>query len=487
MPLVPSRRVRLSAALCGIGILMVGCNPDGAADRSGIRGTALITAPSLQAGEPAAVQSWQGRVIEAWVPSGSGYQTFVGLVDSAGEFRIDQVPPGPYWLVFPDEVTAIAGQAKVYVWTEARELDLGYQKQAPLEYPRETLPFGAVLTGLSPVQADDWVEVAPASGLCLLTERPRPLGTEQAGVRPLLDLCRVRPREPIVVRQWRERPSGPLTAATIVKAGAAEFPAAPGAPVPITLTDPPERQLDLRVEHAGFLRQLGLTAPSGTSTNVYFDLMLLTSADPTGAVQGRPEVALRLSGRVSETEGPSASGIRYGDPHPAGWARRYELRYSASHPCSGQASGSTCGGSLVARGPLSELAAGTVQPRVSRPQGLQLDGKDATAPDTEVGPDPTLRWQAPTSGPVSAYLLSLIRLVTDPDGSTREEAAGLFITPRTELTLLPGVLQPGGRYLFKLRALSGLDLDATTAPRRASLRQPPDETWLWSAAFRVAP
>ena len=71
------------------------------------------------------------------------------------------------------------------------------------------------------------------------------------------------------------------------------------------------------------------------------------------------------------------------------------------------------------------------------------------------------------------------------NGSHSEEPVGLFITPKSEVTVLPGVLQPGSRYYFKLRAVSGLDTDPATAPVRAWLRQTPGESTVWSQPFTV--
>jgi hypothetical protein len=199
---------------------------------------------------------------------------------------------------------------------------------------------------------------------------------------------------------------------------------------------------------------------------------------------GRSQLALRLSSTVKDSQNPSQSAIRYGDPYPTDWARGYELRYGAYYPCIAKDTGRGCGSEVYVRGPLSELAAGTVRPRLSRPQALVIDGRDAMTVD-EVGQSPTVHWQAPASGEVSTYLLSLIQLVPQPSGSPIDEPAGLFITSKNEVTMLPGVLKPGSRYYFKLRALSGLDTDPTTAPVRASLRQTPGESTVWSPPFTV--
>lgn len=473
----------LVAALCGISLAAGGCDPTGLDPSGEVHGTALLTLVPPQPGSPPLVQSWEGRRIEAWFPSASGYETREGLVDSAGQFRISGVPAGPYWLVFPDDVTALLDKAKVFVWTEARELDLGYQTVLPESVP-EALPLTSTFTGLSPVEVEDKLEIIPASRSWFVNWGPRPLGAEQATTPSPPARFYVRPGERISVEQWRTKQQGSLTASSIVKYGEGMVvTAGSSATLNVALTDPPARQLDLRVDHAEFVRQLGLNPPGGAPVRTTADFMLLTAPDLQGETLGRPEFALRLSGQFDQTQDPSMSGIRYSDPHRSDWTRIYELRYGASYPCTAQDTGRGCGGSIYARGPLSELATGTAQPRLSLPQGLAIDGRDAMTLEVESSQSPKVRWQAPVSGQVSAYLLSLIHLV--PSGSPDEEDAALFITTKNELTLPPGVLQPGERYYFKLRALGGLDIDATAAPRRASLRKPAAESATRTKPFTV--
>lgn len=472
----------LVAALGGLGLAAVGCDPTGIDPSSEVHGTALKTTIFPQPGSPPLVQTWEGSTIEAWVPGATGYQTFSGALDSAGQFRIANVPPGPYWLVFRDEVTTLSESAKVFVWTEARELDLGYKEWSP-ELQDETVPLGGIITGLSPAELDDYIQLAPASGSWYTTWGPRPLGTEQVAITPPAPL-RVRPGVSVSAQQLRKSQQGSLTANTIVKHGEVVAVAGASSTPNIALRDPPARQLDLQVDHGEFLRQLGSTPPNGATVKMYLDFTLL-AGPKVDEILGRSQTALRLSAAVQESQNPSLTAIRYGDPYPSDWARGYELRYGASYPCTAQDTGSGCGGNVYARGPLSELAAGTLRPRLSRPQGLAIDGKDAMTVGDEVGQSPTVRWQAPASGEVSTYLLSLIHLVPQKNNSPTEEPAGLFITSKNEVTVLPGVLQPGERYYFKLRALSGLDIDAAVAPVRASLRKTPAETTVRSQSFTV--
>lgn len=480
----------LATVLFGIGLAAGGCNPPSKTDAPSdeVRGTALITLMSREAGVPPRVQAWDGRLIWARVPSASGTDNRVGIVDGDGTFRIVGVPPGPYWLSFADAVTSLNQQAHVYVWTEARELDLGSQHQDAILLPGdESLPLGALVTGLSPVEADDQLHLTPSSGAWSLHLGPRPLGAEQVVVNPPPQFNRVRPRERVTAQQWRRSKQGGRTTDVIVRAGEGVVPAEVGMPLYVTLTEPPARQLDLRVDHAGFLRQLGLVIP-GTPTRQSSDFMLIADADPTGATLDGQEAAVRLSvpDAPAQPNDPSASGLRYGDPYPEGWARRYELHYGAAFPCGGAAAASGCFTDLRVRGLLSELTAGTVQPRLSSPQSLTLDGQDAMTTAQTISASPTVRWQAPAHGQAAVYILSVLRLVAKPDGSTSEEDAGRFITKRTELTVLPEVLKPGERYAFELRALGGLALDATVAPRRVLHRPAPAESRLRSAPFTVA-
>jgi hypothetical protein len=473
----------LVAALGGLSLAAAGCDPAGLDPSSEVHGTAFKTTIFLPPGSSPLVQTWMGHTVEAWVPDASGFRTFSGAIDSTGQFRIASVPPGPYWLVFRDEMSTGSADAKVLVWTEARELDLGYQERSP-ELQNETVPVGGSITGLSPAEADDYIYLTPASGSWSSSWGPRPLGTEQVVIDLGTPALRVRPGVSLTAKQWRRSHLGSLTASAIVKHGSVVAEAGTSATPNIALADPPARQLDLQVDHGEFIRQLVSTPPSGATAKMYLDFTLLAGPAVDDTL-GRSQIVLRLGGAVQEAQNPSTSAIGYGDPYSTDWARGYELRYGAYYPCTAQDSGSGCGGTVYVRGPLSELASGTVRPRLSRPQALAIDGKDAMTVGDAVGQSPTVRWQAPASGEVSTYMLSLIHLVPPVNGSLSEESVGLFITPKNEVTVLPGVLQPGERYYFKLRALGGLDTDAAVAPVRASLRQPPAEATVWSKPFTV--
>lgn len=477
------RAPRLVAALAGLGLAAVGCDPDGFDPMGEVHGTALKTTIFLQPGASPFLQTWPGHTVEAWVPSAAGYQTFSGTIDESGQFRIAKVPPGPYWLVFRDEQTTLSENAKVFVWTAARELDLGYEERSP-DLQGETVPVGGRITGLSPVEAEDYIFLAPASGSWVTSWGPRPLGTEQVAINLPSPELRLRPGVSLSAQQWRRSQQGSLATSAIVKYGEVVAAAGASATPDIALADPPARQLDLQVEHSEFVRQLGSTPPSGATAKLGLDLTLL-AGPAVDETLGRSQSALRLTGDVKESQNPSTSAIRYGDPYPPDWARGYELRYGGYYPCTAQDSGTRCGSQVYVRGPLSELASGTVRPRLSRPPALAIDGKDAMTVGDEVGQSPTVRWQAPASGAVSTYMLSLIHVVPPGSDGVAEQPVALFITTSTAVTVPPGLLQPGERYYFKLRALGGLDSDAAVAPMRAALHLPPAEATVWSRSFTV--
>lgn len=470
--------VAVLAVLGGLGLSAAGCGLDPSGE---VHGTALRTTVYVQPGSPPQVSAWEGDIVEAWVPGPSGYTTFSGTIDSAGQFRIAGVPPGPYWLVFPNEASTSSEAAKMFVWTQARELDLSWQELGP-ELAGETVPAGGVITGLSPAEADDHIFLAPSSGSWAASWGPRPLGAEQATIE-LPGRHRVRPGVRLSAQQIRRSQQGSLTGDTIVKYGEVAVTQGASSTPNIALTDPPARQLGFQVDHGGFLRQLGPTPPSGVAVKRYLDFELLASSVENEGHSRLPSL-VRLSSTVEDSQNPDTSVIRYGDPYPPDAPRIYELRYGAYYPCTAQDKESRCGSQVYVRGPLSELAAATVRPRLSRPQALSIDGNDAMT-TTEVGPNPTVRWQVPESGQVSTYVLTLIRIVPQPSGTPTEERAGMFITAKNEVTLLPGALKPGGRYYFKLRAFGGLGIDATVAPVRASLQNPPAESTIWSAPFTV--
>lgn len=109
---------------------------------------------------------------------------------------------------------------------------------------------------------------------------------------------------------------------------------------------------------------------------------------------------------------------------------------------------------------------GTIAPRVSPPQALQVDAQSAWQPHTLASLTPHLTWQAPRIGTPSAYRVHLYRLYTLPylPTITRVSSVARFLTGRTSLTVPPGVLQPGEHYVFRITAIVTPGVDYASQP-----------------------
>jgi hypothetical protein len=64
--------------------------------------------------------------------------------------------------------------------------------------------------------------------------------------------------------------------------------------------------------------------------------------------------------------------------------------------------------------------------------------------------DARARWTAPASGTPDNYAV-IVRRFVDVGGSIARPVVGVLFTEDTRITLPPGILEPGGRYVITIR------------------------------------
>ncbi len=100
-----------------------------------------------------------------------------------------------------------------------------------------------------------------------------------------------------------------------------------------------------------------------------------------------------------------------------------------------------------------------IEPMLSPPRALKLDGIDAYAAAGRVvlTPTPTLSWSAPAKGTPSRYLVSITKLTVRGPGynSLGREFVASLVTAETSLRVPPGILTPGDIFTFKVTAQLG--------------------------------
>ncbi|RKH40275.1 hypothetical protein D7X12_21195, partial [Corallococcus sicarius] len=151
--------------------------------------------------------------------------------------------------------------------------------------------------------------------------------------------------------------------------------------------------------------------------------------------------------------------LTYGNPYPSSWGSvgyaQYPFRVWLPIPAG---SGSSFGalGLMFTQERLEDLVAGPVQPRVSPPRSLTLDGVDATT-SLQVGSlTPVVAWQAPTLGTPSAY-----RVTVYAQGAYSPRNRGYVYVPGalTQVRLPPGLLSPGLMHYLRVTAIDAPSFD----------------------------
>lgn len=477
-----SLRFSVPMGVGGLAICLLGCGFPG----QDVHGRAVHMRVAEDGSGPTETTNWTGRTIEALSPSAGASGRLSAEVDAQGEFTIPEVPAGPFWLAFPDEVTAINGDSKIFVWTEARELDLGYNSVGSPFVATAYRHLPIEITGLLPTQEDDHMEVYPTSRHWStywgLTGAGADKTTWPAGSPIKL---RESPGERLLVKQWRRTIQDGVISETTVRAGSVPVPDETTSSLSIPLADIATRTLDLRIDAAAFAAEL---APLPRPSSGWWGFALNAVALPKEPMS--PSDRLLSAFPKDPARDANLSGISYADPHPDSPMRRYVLSFMSgrTYAVPGDSTlRASCGTGLRLVGDASALANSTLRPRLSLPQALEIDGTSAMNDLANVSRSPTVRWQPPRLGQVSFYMLKLYRIAKLPDRGTPEISAGTFITTQTQITLPEGVLQPGVPHFLDLIAVSATDLDAKTAPRRASLLEyTVDTAHLCSAGLRLA-
>ena len=471
--------VRISL-LVGIGLMEgLGCTPQD------VHGTAIETWGSPADTGSQSQQPWRGGIIQALPPDGMAERARSASVDETGNFLIPAVPAGFYWLAYPDDLTDRFREANTYVWTDAREFDLGLQGLTMLVPGTARMPMPTPITGLQSVEPGDFMEAYGTSyGWSMSWNLPTPGAITTTWPTDKAIPFRVSPSEQIIVKQWqRSLLDNRLLVESTVRAGRSAAPADKDTEVPVTLTDAAPASVDVKIDHSAIMGQL-----SGLSGSFDIQFKLMADGDPSDALPGDRNLLLKISNVTAPAGDPSANRLRYMDPYPASWSRRYELQYLSitEYRVDGTHSIASCRAGLDLFGAASELSQGPLRPNLSLPQMLAIDGSTAMVGRDDVELAPTITWKPPAIGEASVYLLRIVQLVKEPEREYHDILAGSFLTSQTEARIPAGVLQPGGQYYLELIAVAGLGSDALTTPRAAVARRwSQSSAHVCSAAFHT--
>jgi hypothetical protein len=401
-------------------------------------------------------------------------------------------PAGPGEFVFPDvpRVTYYLKLGNDYLVTDSRDVDLSDNRMGRPDAARsETgLSLDVQVTGLEP-----WFQgpfprsrTNPASELQFMSEQVGVFGplssSAETGATAVSDshtflpfATGPQPRfekekgDAAWVIQLNPRALGALpdggTQNYLTAVGALQLPPfsssasqsvrVEGALQPLTMTP---LELDWKV--SAFAAAASEVHPAATFRRSTFYLDPAPYGVSAGVV-GFTSDLLRLERPIGEAA-DAVGTLVYGNPFPAtwdSWAKAVNtfsivLPVPDSTPFSVTAH-------IDVSAPASTLSGTPILPRIRPPRGLTLDGAAAYDPRTVSAASHALAWQEPSTGaPADAYVVRVMRL-----GTFDDESITFYLSGKTPFVRLPpGILQPGQRYYFDVRAVLAEGSDVSSQP-----------------------
>lgn len=200
-----------------------------------------------------------------------------------------------------------------------------------------------------------------------------------------------------------------------------------------------------------------------------FTLHTLPSAAEQGFYYHSADLVQLLSAWTDDTSAVEASWA-FGDPYPADWTRMVSAglvtyRYRSVGGAAPRALTSWIEVDLPRAGlspdtPIAPLIGPVRSPRVA--------GHDAFESIDGIGMTPTVSWQPPALGEATLYEVVVLMLV-DEEGFTRSYRVAFLTTTDTAVTIPPGILVPGGTYVFAIGATHAPGVDVEAEPYREVL------------------
>jgi len=410
----------------------------------------------------------------ALVLEGGTFVTYEGVGRADGTFVIPHVPAGPYYL---------SVDPASFVVTDAREVELSSGTHGR---PRAaTLPAGVgvatvvfELGNLHPYESTDGITLF-SSNVNVARYRLTPSAANKATLgaftytvragQPLIDPGL---GDRVLLTQLSSR-TAPLedsggTVAYRSVSRAFEAPAfkpRPGEPQTIsgTMAEPPPLTASLHWELAAYRNLVTAVHPRATVAGqlLVFDVL------PTPRSYGYLSLVPRL---VELLEPPAVDELRttltYANPYPASWTPigLTESRYQVAYQLPGTKSPATLSGVLSSTDTLPEFLSKPVAPAFGPVRQPRIEGMDAWQPVALTTLTPELSWTAPdVLRDTRCNYTVFIHQLSAQGSATVSRFVGSVRTNDTRVRLPPGLLSPGGSYVFVF--------DANTTPGNDILQQ----------------
>ncbi|WP_147444357.1 MULTISPECIES: fibronectin type III domain-containing protein [Corallococcus] len=494
------------------GDLLPGCGePDagtGEVDAGTPDTSVLVTADSrfhTSTGVTVVPQDLSTRDLEILIPNpdGVGFERRSGT-PVAGGMRFDDIPEGEFFV----------RSNHLHYLTRERRFDLGVNRVGRHDAVASSVSYSpamADLTGLDPWQEYEHTG-APGSALQVVSGDvdlaasldfswmppvgstsyydPEAFLTGFTGYPlPVLDPTK---GDRVYVNQLNAVPSGTLPSggpmAYTTVTSSQHLPAFAFTPdgttaMPLFAALQPTAQNAFSMEWrlSEFTRWRADANPTSTLSASWFQVLPVPHGLQDGWVGYQGEL-LNLNLPRGET-GVITRRLSFGNPYPASWGVLGLASYSfrSATPVVVGSRNHYPNGTISVIDRLDHLIAGPIQPRISPPQELRIDGLDAYEPRSVGSTQPVVSWQQPVLGTPRAYIVVLTRL-TD---SFNAQPTKRFYVPgnRNHLRLPASALEPGSTYYLRVTADGSPNYEPWRAPYVSSERLPLYSADTFSAAF----
>ncbi|NBD13713.1 fibronectin type III domain-containing protein [Corallococcus silvisoli] len=509
-PGLPVLTPREGTAVISQDDVLPGCGEPDAGTGAGDAGTpdtsVLVTADSRyhsSAGVTVVPESLAGRDLEILIPHGIDFDRRTGT-PVAGGMRFDNVPDGEYFL----------RANRLYFLTRARHFDLGLNRIGrPDAVYTSIMESTASLsfTHLEPWQ--DWTSTYdpgsslqatsadvdlyaplspneyPTAGATTLEDPVAWVYSGSGRGLPALDATK---GDRLYVNQLNSvgagtLPSGgPLVYSTVVSSlhpPAFSFTPDGTTSLPLSGALQPVAQQPFSMEWrlSEFTRWRTDANPTGTLSTPSLSLSPAPFGYQDGWVGYQGELLTLTLPRGED--GVIARRLAYGNPYPSSSGVVGTVGYSfrsATPVVVGTRNHYPSGGIYVIDR-LDHLIAGPLQPSISPPRELRIDGVDAYASRVVGTTQPVFSWRPPVQGTPKAYVLSVIQLVGTFDANPTLR----FYVPgdRTQVRLPPNLLLPGTVYYARVTADGSPNYEPWRAPYITAELLPNVSADTYSAAF----
>ncbi|WP_241758753.1 hypothetical protein [Pyxidicoccus parkwayensis] len=463
-----------------------GCSPDGGTPTGD---TVLVTSTTrfhTAVGIAERIDDLSASPPEVLVPNGAIFTRITGSAVDGG-YQFSGVPSGAYYLK--------AGSS--YVVTDERHVDIGSNRLGRPDTAFSTAAFSPVqlnLVGLAPwmpwqsnsvpgtalqvtsKQVDlyggvDILDMDPTGQTSIVSAGSQMwVGT---GPMPVFEADK---GDRIVVNQLQPMDAGTLpdggalaytTVVRSLEMGALDFTPDGVTPMPITGVMQPVPMAEFPIEWRlpRYTARASEVHPTATPSLPYFYV--------TAAAHGLSDGWVGYSGELLTLQLPRGASydftrrLTYGNPFPSSWDAVGAVQYSfrTLQPIPGIPGGqSYLTGTFVTYDRLDNLVAQPLQPRVSPPRELSIDGVPASVA-REVGTaSPVISWLPPTLGSVGAYRVAIYRF--DPETLSGGLSILRFYVPGsvTQVRLPAGSLASGNIYFLRVAAMESPGYDVERKP-----------------------